>query len=321
MRKRVFSFLWILFPMLTGTEYVHAMPVPQASDAVHVQARLDTDQYLIGDFLHLHIAADFPRGVTMQWPAPQSVSDFDLISSGPVDTLVNGSMTQYSQELIFSVYDSGRYAVPEIAFYYSRPGIDSSYVLFSDSIPFTVHTLAVDTTAAIKPIKGPMEVQVKNYTWLYIAGGILLLALLILGIYYAFFARKSKRQVSPFRKKTLYQHTMDLLAALDAKKLWQKDAVKEYYVELTEILRSYMEHRYRIQALESTSDEILQQLVMKGVPQDQTGAIDTILRNADLAKFAKSRPSGQDNTEAMQLAVEFVEMTKPVETAEEEKRS
>ena len=74
-----------------------------------------------------------------------------------------------------------------------------------------------------------------------------------------------------------------------------------------------MEKRFSINALESTSDEILAQLNNAKVTAQQIEHIRFILELADLAKFAKSRPLQNENIQAMQNAFEFVETTKPEE--------
>ncbi len=74
-----------------------------------------------------------------------------------------------------------------------------------------------------------------------------------------------------------------------------------------------MEHRFNVKAFESTSDEIIEQLVQQPLNSTHAPNVQFILERADLAKFAKSRPLPQDNTRAMQYAIEFVEATKLAE--------
>jgi hypothetical protein len=103
------------------------------------------------------------------------------------------------------------------------------------------------------------------------------------------------------------------LGALKAKKLWQAGHVKEYYSELTGILRRYFENRYTMPALEETTDEI-----MEGLRKLRPGAellhnTETVLRLADLVKFAKHTPSMSDHEQSMEAVYVFVDRTKIVD--------
>jgi hypothetical protein len=112
-----------------------------------------------------------------------------------------------------------------------------------------------------------------------------------------------------------YHEAIDKLQTLENKKLWQNDQVKEYYLGLSEILREYLEGRFGIQAMESTTDEINDTLIL----QDKLKLkLREVLAQADLAKFAKFKPLGDENIRLMKQAKDFVRHTKPKLKAEEE---
>ena len=281
---------------------------------VSVSVKTDKDQYLIGDYIRVQLNVTSDSTYTLDWPNENNITTYDLITSNPIDTTRINNTYNLRQELVFSIYDSGTYYLPQIKIAYKKLRDTAMYFAFSDSVLFTVQTVPVDTTATIKPIKEVIQVKVVNYTWIYIVGGLILLAGIALVIYFVFF--KSKIQIIIKEKVptvSYYEKTIQLLKELDLKKLWQKDDLKEYYSELTEIVRAYLEKRFGIKALESTSDEILAQLNNVDVSAQQIEHIRFILELADLAKFAKSRPLQNENISAMQNAFSFVESTKPVE--------
>lgn len=294
----------IFFFMLLSTLTVRAQ--------IQVHSSLDNREYTIGDYIRLQLRVTADSTLHLQWPEAQDITDYTLISAGPTDTIHDPQHFGYAQEIVYSIYDSGMYYFPSVSIAYTRPRDTTVYYATSDSIAFIVHTVAVDTTQAIMPIKAPIEVQVRNMLWMYILGGIILLGIIGFSIYYFFF-RKKEKVIKPVvvTPLSLYEITLQKLDTLEKEKLWQNDQLKKYYSELTDILRMWMEGRFQIQALESTSDEIMEQMQRVFPAQEQLEHLHFILETADLAKFAKSRPLPQDNTRAMEWAVAFVQQSKP----------
>ena len=108
------------------------------------------------------------------------------------------------------------------------------------------------------------------------------------------------------------------LEALTQKRLWQQGQVKEYYAELTHILRSFLEQRYQIPALESTSDALLALLAHTDFPEPQVALLRELLTQADLAKFAKSVPPTAYHHQAWQVVRQAVAATSAAEVAEKD---
>ncbi len=288
---------------------------------ISVSAKTDKSQYLIGDYIRVQLNITSDSTYNLDWPAENEVTSYELITSNPIDTTRINNAYHLSQEIVFSIYDSGIYYLPQIKIPYKKLRDTSTYFAYSDSVLFTVNTIPIDTTSTIKPIKEVIDVNVKNYTWIFIVCGLLLLAGIAAVIYFVFYKNKIQITIKENVKTiSYYDQTMQLLKELDAKKLWQKDDLKQYYSELTEIIRAYMEKRFGINALESTSDEILTQLNNVIISTEQREQIRYILELADLAKFAKSRPLQNENIQAIQNAFVFVETTKPVETKPELKQ-
>ena len=114
---------------------------------------------------------------------------------------------------------------------------------------------------------------------------------------------------------------MEALENLRLKKLWQAGKVKEYYTEMTDIIRYYIEGRFSIYAMEMTTDEIMQSLKAH---EDGSAARD-LLRDtlvlADLVKFAKAQPLPLDNEQSLNQCIDFVKATKPVAEVSETKEN
>ena len=107
------------------------------------------------------------------------------------------------------------------------------------------------------------------------------------------------------------------LEALHNQKLWQNNGHKQYYSGLTDILRTYIAARWGVGAVAMTSDEIIEAMRSEELPDKARMDLTAILRDADLVKFAKATPDGEQNEADYLKAFYFVEETKLVVEEEE----
>ena len=183
-----------------------------------------------------------------------------------------------------------------------------------------VATIAVDTTKVKKfPIK---SIKSEPYTFddfrIYIYLLIAALAIISFWIYW-FVVRKQKENEEEATYKTLppYEEAIYKLNELDEKLLWQNNKIKEYYSELTEIIRGYIERELKVPALENTTDEVLDML--KDFTDSETiqtsketlKKLKELLREADLVKFAKSKPLANEIEEDRKDAEEIISNLTP----------
>jgi hypothetical protein len=106
--------------------------------------------------------------------------------------------------------------------------------------------------------------------------------------------------------------TISLLQALRDKKLWQQGHTKAYYIDLSDIIREYLEKRYTIKTHEKTTDEIFAALKYIDITDANRSALRKILVMADLVKFAKEQPLPYENEQSMDDSIAFVRNTTPV---------
>ncbi len=178
-------------------------------------------------------------------------------------------------------------------------------------------TVAVDSIG-IAPIKKIIE-EPLNWRdflpWALGGLGVVLLVLLIL-----YFVRRPKPSGPPppkTRRVAVHEFSLDKLDTLKKEQLWQQGQVKEYQSKLTFIVREYLENRYNIQALESTTSEIVTQLRSQGFSADQQSQLQEMFQLADMVKFAKAEPEATMHSKLMETAEQFIRQTKPAELTEE----
>jgi hypothetical protein len=280
-------------------------------------ADLEPGTILIGDQVNLNLSFRFPAGTQVVWPSIKDtiLGNIQVISRTKVDSIWSADKKnlKLSQKLRMTCFDSGFYTIPPIRFYY-RNLPDTTIRFEQTGIQIlTVHTLAVDTTLAIKPIKGPVKVPFSILEFLpWIIAGILFLAIAGFLLFY-FIRRRKGEPVFLLRPAIKYQpHELALmeLEKLRVKKLWQTGKLKEYHTELTDILRKYIEDRFHLMAMESTTSEILEALEDKtSIQKESRKLLGEILSMADLVKFAKYLPVPEDHERSMEYAVDFINKT------------
>jgi hypothetical protein len=293
-----------------------------AQTTITASLTADSTHILIGDHLKVRLALKHPKNSKITIPvAKDSIGNMELISVSKIDTFVEATDEIYSQTYTVSAFDSGQFhAGPVIVPIQKSPGVFDT--LLSNMVIVDVATLPVDTMRPFKPIKGPLSVP---YSWRefipYIAGGIILLILIGLGIYFWRKYQKEKPVIAarPVPKDPAHIWARKELKKLDDEKLWQKDEIKAYYSRLTEILRLYLEYRFKWLALESTTEEIEDAIGDYITKEKAKDNLLQILRMADLVKFAKQQPTPDANIKAMESAYKFIDLTEPKE--EETKKS
>ncbi|MFN5786835.1 MAG: hypothetical protein ACK457_12785 [Flavobacteriia bacterium] len=147
----------------------------------------------------------------------------------------------------------------------------------------------------------------KEYGW------IIAIALILL-ISYLWMSRRNKHKPEPkIRELSLKDKTLLAIDALEKERLWEQDKLKEHYIELSFILRSYLSSRYEINLLERTTKETKLLLEQKGLHAETIRVIISILGESDMVKFAKSKPDEIAVMKVSQKARQVVAETSPIE--------
>lgn len=285
-----------------------------------VEARLDTSVIKIGEQTTFRLQVNFIKGSKFNAPIFQDTitSEIEIIEQLKPDTIENNNGTwthEYKYRL--TSFDSGYHVIPPILF---KTNKDS---LFTEAVLLEVQTMAVDTTKAFKPIKGIKDEPLKLsdvLPWIVAA----LLLILIIGFIIVILLKRKGKAVLPVAapKPALppYEEAINRLEELKNQKLWQKDQIKKYYIELSAIVRHYIERRYGVDSEELTSRETLEQIQSR-VSAQAYSHLKQLLEQSDLVKFARMKPMPDENDMSFRHAVAFVEQSKPQETESEEKEN
>ncbi|MEL6635985.1 MAG: hypothetical protein AAFR05_04525 [Bacteroidota bacterium] len=238
------------------------------------------------------------------------------------DTLTAGSTTILVNELGIIPWDAGLVTLASVAldfeFRGERRQLLSNVLELRVGSPEAPSATAAMDSLGIAPIKDIRQEPLNWRDFLPWALGVLGAILLILLIRYV--VRRPQPTGPPppqTRRVAVHRYSLDKLEALKKRQLWQQGQVKEYQSELTFIVREYLENRYGIQALESTTAEILTQLQFREFATEQQTRLQEMFQLADMVKFAKAIPEATMHGKLMENAEGFIRQTQPAALTEE----
>lgn len=303
--KKYVLFLMAVFALLGGLK---------AQD-VEVEGKVESTDVQVGKPFTLNLSLKVPYGWFVEWNdfTTDTLSEqLDIIKRSDVERTADAdSNVIVKQQLTLMTFDTGQVQVPPIALKYARSFDDPNRLkAYTDPIDLYSTTIAVDTTLAYKPIVEPIAapVQMKEvFPWIL---AVLLLALAAFGIWYWRRHRKTKVDADGniVRGPVIppYDKAVGDLENLRQQKLWQSGKVKEYYSSLTDIAREYIEGQFGVNAVEMTTDDILEEIKPLHFSQETYDKLKDTMEVADLVKFAKYSSSNLESENAMNSMTEFV---------------
>ncbi len=294
--------------------------ISQSSPSVTSGA--DITSIRIGEQIKFNINVSIEPTDQVIFPEGQTFAPLEMVESFATDTLRENSKLTLLKTYALTQFDSGSYNLPQ------QKILINEKTFTTDSLRIYVNTIPVDTIAQqLYDIKDLINVD-KSSTipWVLIVSIILGLGV-IAGLLYWFVWRKKK--LTDEEKVALlppYDRAMLELKKLENSKYLIQDEYKQYYSELTDIVRSYLEEDVHISALESTTDQLIEKLEMLKdagnlkLDTDTIYQFKKILQTSDLVKFAKSKPSAfaaEQDRKSIELIVTKTKEAIPPPTEEE----
>jgi len=291
-----------------------AILLHSSSSAQELSARawVDSSRYLIGDWIGVHIELKHPTGTQFQSLLGDTIDGFHVIDRSPME-----KVTESETRALFVVatYDSGKAILPPLPFLYTGPGDTAAKSISTNPLFLVIHAVPVDTALEIRDVKPPLAISLTLAEILLLAGIILAIAAVVFLLYRYW----KKRQAQPaadrpvaIPKKPAHVIALEALALVKEKHLWQQGLIKEYYSEVTNVVREYFENRFGFMALEQTTDEIMSALHRDPRTHSIIDHTEQMLRLADLVKFAKYQPGVADHEHLLASAYDVIERTRPV---------
>lgn len=287
-----------------------------------VSSAIDSTSIKIGEQITYSIQVETDTTSLVVFPEGQTFSPLEMIESYKTDTLKNNDKYSLIKKYGLTQFDSGAYTIPR------QKIIIGDKTFFTDSLKVEVNNVVVDTTKqGLYDIKPIIHVNKKGSDW----WKYLLITLLIIGViafmmYWFIWRQKPLTENEQIALLPPYDRAKLALKKLDESHYLEHQEIKEYYSELTFIIRKYLDEKVYDRALESTTDELISRLKLLkegnqvDISKDDIKNLESILKRADLVKFAKSAPDielAKLDRNTIDVEIDHVKEALPEPTEEE----
>lgn len=292
----------------------------KTSGPVSVNVTLSPKEPTIGDEITLTIKVASEKGVEVLMPEfGEALQTYTILDFVPRQTIEPDGSSVQTQKYTLQPFLSGEQSIPPILieFVDNRPGQKATpddfdaYEILTDRIDFTVQSVLPESASnELQPPLGELELKSEvdaAALWTGAVGiGLLLVGLLIGAYFYWIRGRKQAR-----RENAYVIAINKLNRLLQAQQGTPNYSIEEFFVEISAIIRRYLENRYDVRAPDLTTDEFLQLAADKSeLSREHQALLGEFLQQADIVKFAGIQASETDVNRSTDLARRFLEETR-----------
>lgn len=257
-----------------------------------VTSSIDSTSIKIGEQITYKIEVETDTTNAVIFPEGQTFMPLEMIESYQPDTTKYDAKYKLIKKYGLTQFDSGKYVIPK------QKIIIAGKTFATDSMLVEVNDIVVDTTKQkLYDIKPMMDVKKPSSNWwLWLLLIVAIAAIIGFLVYWFVWRKKPLTEEEKIAQLPPYDRAKLALKQLDETKYLERAEIKEYYSELTFIIRKYLDEKVYDKALESTTDQLIDRLnlLQEGnqieLSKDDIKNIEAILKRADLVKFAKSAP-------------------------------
>ena len=242
-------------------------------------------------------------------------AEFELVEPFRDTVIVLGMNKKWIGEYIITTWEDGEYIIPgptihinDSTFRFDDLGVE--VVLVAQKKDVDLYGIRENYTEIPDVPFSPMKFLKKNWWWI---------AIIIVAVVLGWLIARRRRWDREFdnqenvRPMNLKERTIRAVDALDKSELWNKDQLKEHFVELSYILRSYLTSRYNISLLDKTTEQTKILLTKQGLHAETVDVIARILSQSDMVKFAKSKPDTISILRQSTLVKQIIAETSPLD--------
>lgn len=309
---------WVLLPLAM------LIIIATISAQTSITSTVDKNSITIGDRLTYTVTITYPKNAAVATPSiGANLGAFEIQDFHTTEATENDAgMLVESIIYTISTFTTGQYVIPPLPMLVHHDNGEAD-TLISQPIEIEVRSLLADKDPSeldIRGIKAPLVYPPnRSWIWYLVVVGIIILLAIAGWLYY----RKLKAEgkglfdfTSP--PKPAHVVALERLEQLRNTHYHNHREAKEFFIELSETLREYVEKTYDVEALESTTDETIERMKTKPIEQGLIASTKNVLTLADMVKFAKLMPSDEEGESSWQLTWKFVDRTKPIERADDD---
>ncbi|MBN1271449.1 MAG: BatD family protein [Candidatus Aminicenantes bacterium] len=285
-----------------------------SQDKISITASVDRSKITIGDLITYSVTITHAKNMEVELPSlGENLGQFeirDYTQHKPYEK--EGSIIE-KVDYIISTFETGEFSIPSVSVKYRSSSEKDWKILETESLKIFVESLKPSQEGDIHPIKSPKEIPANRLR--PIIFGALILLVLAAGAFLFFYIRRKRRKKPAGTRpqapaRPAHETALEGLRILSVSGLLESGRLKSFYVEISTIIRRYIEERYRVDALESTTQELLEKMAGLPLEKETIALLERFLNLCDLVKFAKFTPGNKENSRVMEWAVFFIERTK-----------
>ena len=286
-----------------------------AGAGVVVAVRVSKVKATAADTLTMELEASAEEGYEVSIPDPGHVmEDFEIRDSRYVGQRLDadGNIARLMRYRIAPM-GAGVLEIPAFVFEFGKEGEDQTFQISTEAIKINVASLldAGEMATVAEEDEGVVQLPVEISWWWYIAGGVIVIA--IIAIIAVVVLRRCRDSEIERIYKGAHEIAYERLRELEAAGLIESGKLKEYYERVSNVLRYYVEDRFRLCAPERTTEEFLYDLQfgdgMYVLGDGDRDSLGQFLRHCDLVKFARHEPTNEQVKKTVELVEGFVEKT------------
>lgn len=281
-----------------------------------VETTVSATAAAVGDPVTVVVTVRHAAGAEVRWPDPVDAAPFELLDPPATQTTAAADGGAESRlELRVAAFELGELSFPSL----NVEVVDAegeATALATEAVPVAVESVGRDEGGDIRDIKGPLAIPFAVVTLLPWIAVLLALAAAAAWLYRRYRRRSRPEALVPtLPPRPAHEVAREALDALEAAGLLERGEIKTYHIRLSDIVRVYVEGRFRVDAMEMTTGEVLDGLLRTDADRGAVADVRRVLDRCDLVKFAKLRPAIPECRELLPLARRVVEITAPVEPA------
>ena len=273
-----------------------------------IRTEVDTTLVTVGDRITLAVSVEHDTGASLAWPDSIGLAPFEILDARMLPPETQGDRTRETALLSLAAFELGELMIP--SFDVTVVAADgSTESLATDRYGIEVVTVGADETGDIRGIRGPFGIAISAVRVVLLGVLLLLFAALAFGVF-----RRLRRSGPAAGRpapgpapRPAHEVALEALARIESSPMLDRGQVKEYHIQISDVLRRYVEARYGVTALEMTTWEIIAGLDRAGVESDVREGLRRLLDQCDLVKFAKVRPGADASLDVLHLGRRLVE--------------
>ncbi|WP_133111827.1 BatD family protein [Candidatus Scalindua japonica] len=314
-RYKIIIFIAMLFTYAEDTCQAQGVLTEESSkQLINVNANVDMARVTIGDKINYKITIDFPEDVEVFPPETKDkIGGLTVKEFTTEDIEEEEGRTTREYKYILETYKASSYIIPSFEIEYKEKLKSEVKMVKTTEIFVEVVTILDADASDVRDIKPPVALH-KNYYKLYVIIGIIFGVLVLAAVIAHYIYHRKHREVEsipePLSSHQIAYNDLESLRAMD---LISKGQIKEYYYRLSNIVRYYIENRFKLMAPERTTEEFLLEMTVTGkLSGEHKELVGNFLEHCDMVKFAAYGPDSREIENSFNSAKKLVDETREI---------